>query len=162
RGKSIDGLGDDWPIGYDDGAPYYDTVDRFIGLYGSMEGLRNHPDGIFTPPPKPRCFELLVKKASDKLNITCIPARLSVITKPMNGREACHYCGQCNRGCKVKANFSSPDVLIAPALKTGKLTLITNAMAREVTLGADGKANGVSFINKNTGADEHVRARVVV
>ena len=162
RGKSIDGLGDDWPIGYDDVKPYYDNIDRFIGLYGSNEGLHNHPDGIFQPPPKPRCYELLVKKASDKLNITCIPARLSVITKPLNGRSACHYCGQCNRGCTVKANFSSPDVLIAPALATGKLTLITNAMAREVTVGSNGLATGVSYIDKNTGADEHVRARVVV
>ena len=162
RGKSIDGLGDDWPIGYDDVKPYYDQVDRLIGLYGSNEGLRNHPDGIFMPPPKPRCHELLVKKAADKLNITCIPARLSIITKPLNGRQACHYCGQCNRGCQVKANFSSPDVLIAPALQTGKLTLLTNAMAREVTLGPDGLANGVSYIDKNTRTDEHVRARIVV
>ena len=160
--KSLDGLGDDWPIGYDDVKPYYDRVDRLIGLYGSNEGLRNHPDGIFMPPPKPRCHELLIKKASDQLNITCIPARLSVITKPLPGRQACHYCGQCNRGCQVKANFSSPDVLIAPALQTGKLTLITNAMAREVTLGPDGLANGVSYIDRNTRADEHVRARVVV
>src|SRR6185503_575092 len=73
RGKSVDGLGFDWPISYDDVKPYYDNVDRFIGLYGSNEGLRNAPDGIFQPPPKPRCYELLVKKASDKLNITCIP-----------------------------------------------------------------------------------------
>jgi choline dehydrogenase-like flavoprotein len=162
RGKSIDGLGDDWPIGYDDVKPYYDNVDRFIGLYGSNEGLRNAPDGIFQPPPKPRCHELLVKKASDKLNITCIPARLSIITKAINGRQACHYCGQCNRGCQVKANFSSGDVLIDPALKTGKLTLITNAMAREVTIDGAGKATGVSYIDKNTMTDEHVRAKVVV
>jgi choline dehydrogenase-like flavoprotein len=62
----------------------------------------------------------------------------------------------------VKANFSSPDVLIAPALATGNLTLITNAMAREVTLGNDGLATGVSYIDKNTGLDEHVRAKIVV
>ncbi|HEY5061798.1 MAG TPA: GMC family oxidoreductase, partial [Gemmatimonadaceae bacterium] len=162
RGKSVDGLGDDWPISYDDVKPYYDDIDRLIGLYGSNEGLRNHPDGIFMPPPAPRCHELLVKKASDELKITCIPARLSIITKPLNGRQACHYCGQCNRGCKVKANFSSPDVLIGPALQTGKLTLITNAMAREVTVGPDGLATGVSYIDKNTGLDEHVRAGIVV
>jgi choline dehydrogenase-like flavoprotein len=162
RGKSVDGLGDDWPIGYDDVKPYYDNVDRFIGLYGSNEGLRNAPDGIFQPPPKPRCHELLVKQASDKLNITCIPARLSVITRPLPGRMACHYCGQCNRGCQTKSNFSSPDVLIEPALKTGRLTLITNAMAREVTVGTDGLATGVSYINKNTMTDEHVRAKIVV
>src|SRR5574338_392216 len=83
RRKSLDGLGDDWPIGYDDVSPYYDKIDRLIGLYGSNEGLRNAPDGIFMPPPKPRCHELLVKKAADKLNVTCIPARLSIITKPL-------------------------------------------------------------------------------
>ena len=162
RGKSLDGLGDDWPITYNDVAPYYDRIDRLIGIFGSNEGLRNHPDGVFLPPPKPRCYELLVKKASDKLNITCIPSRLSIITKPTNGRMACHYCGQCNRGCTTRSNFSSPDVLIAPAQKTGRLTLLTNAMVREVTVGADGLANGVSFIDRNSGADEHVRARVVV
>jgi choline dehydrogenase-like flavoprotein len=162
RGKSLDGLGFDWPISYDDVKPYYDKVDEFIGLFGTNEGLRNHPDGIFQPPPKPRCYELLVKKASDKLNITCIPARLSIITKALDGRSACHYCGQCNRGCTVKANFSSPDVLIAPALATGKLTLITNAMAREVTVGKDGLATGVSYVDKMTMTDKHVRAKVVV
>jgi len=162
RGKSIDGLGDDWPITYDDVKPYYDRIDRLIGLFGSNEGLRNDPDGIFQPPPKPRCYELLVKRASDKLSITCIPSRLSIITKGINGRQACHYCGQCTRGCRVKANFSSPDVLIAPALETGRLTLITNAMAREVTVGPDGLATGVSYIDKNTGADVQVRARIVV
>ena len=162
RSRSIDGLGDDWPIGYEDVAPYYDRVDRLIGIFGSNEGLRNHPDGIFLPPPKPRCYELLVKKASDRLNIPCIPSRLSILTKPHNGRAQCHYCGQCNRGCTVKANFSSPDVLIAPALASGRLTLLTNAMAREITVGTDGLATGVSYIDKRTGADRHVRARIVV
>src|SRR5205823_3679235 len=141
---------------------YFDRIDRLIGLYGSKEGIRNEPDGIFQPPPPPRCYELLVKKASDKLKITCIPARRSVITKPLNGRAACHYCGQCNRGCAVRANFSSPDVLIAPAQATGKLTLLTNAMVREVLVGPDGRATGVSYVNKLTGEETEVRARVVV
>ena len=162
RRKTLDGMGDDWPITYDDVAPYYDRIDQLIGIYGSREGIHNEPDGLFQPAPAPRCYELLIKKASDKLNITCIPARRSVITQPLNGRSACHYCGQCGRGCTVKANFSSPDVLIAPALATGKLTLMTNAMVREVTLGPDGLANGVSYIDKKTGADIRVNARIVV
>jgi choline dehydrogenase-like flavoprotein len=162
RRKSLDGMGDDWPITYDDVAPYYDRVDQLVGIYGSREGIHNEPDGLFQPPPAPRCYELLIKKASDRLNITCIPARRSVITKPLNGRAACHYCGQCGRGCGVKANFSSPDVLIAPALQTGKLTLMTNAMVREVTLGPDGLANGVTYIDKKTGQDLQVKAKVVV
>jgi choline dehydrogenase-like flavoprotein len=162
KGKTIDGLGDDWPISYDDVKPYYDRVDELIGIFGSVEGLRNHPDGIFHPPPRPRCYELLVKRTADKLGITCIAGRLSVITKPHNGRQACHYCGQCNRGCSVNANFSSPEVLLRPALATGRLRLVTNAMAREVTVGSDGLATGVSYIDKTTGEDRHVRARIVV
>jgi choline dehydrogenase-like flavoprotein len=162
KAKSHDGLGHDWPISYDDIAPYYDKVDRYIGIFGSKEGLRNHPDGEFLPAPRPRCRELLVKEAADKLNVTCIPSRLSILTKPINGRSACHYCGQCNRGCAVNANFTSPNVLLHPALKTGKLTIMTNAMVREVTTNDAGVATGVSYVDKHSGQDRHVDAKVVV
>jgi choline dehydrogenase-like flavoprotein len=162
RGKTRDGLGDDWPIAYEDLAPFYDQVDDLIGVFGSKEGIHNEPDGKFLPPPKPRCYELLVKKAADNLKITCIPSRLSIITQAKPGRQACHYCGQCNRGCQVKANFSSPDVLVASAGATGRLTLLTNAMAREVTIGPDGLATGVQYIDKTTGEDRHVAAKIVV
>ncbi len=160
--RSRDGLGDDWPISYDDVAPYYDKIDKLIGIFGSREGLPNEPDGVFLPPPRPRCHELLVKQAADRLRITCIPSRLSILTRPLNGRAACHYCGQCSRGCKVNANFTSTNVLIAPALATGKLTLLTNAMAREVTVDRGGRATGVAYVDKTTGSDQHVRARVIV
>src|SRR5439155_9232475 len=90
------------------------------------------------------------------------PSRLSNLTPPLPGRAACHYCGQCNRGCKTNSNFSSTNVLIAPALKTGKLTLLTNAMAREVTLGRDGRASGVTYIDTKDGGEHHIDARVVV
>ncbi|MBI1966861.1 MAG: GMC family oxidoreductase [Gemmatimonadetes bacterium] len=162
RRKSLDGLGDDWPISYDDLKPWYDRVDRLVGIFGSKEGLPNEPDGVFQPPPRPRCYELLVKQASDRLRITCIPARLSILTRPLNGRPACHYCGQCNRGCKTNSNFTSTNVLLTPAQATGKLTLLTNAMAREVTTDSTGLATGVSYIDKATGAEQQVRARVVV
>ena len=80
--KSIDGLGDDWPLGYDEIKPYYDKLDRLVGIFGTVEGLHNEPDGIFLPPPKPRCYELLIKQAADQLKITCIPSRLSILTQP--------------------------------------------------------------------------------
>ncbi|MGQ0563102.1 MAG: GMC family oxidoreductase [Gemmatimonadota bacterium] len=162
RRKSLDGLGDDWPITYDDVKPYYDRIDRLIGLYGSVEGIANEPDGIFQPPPKPRCYELFVKRGADRLGITCIPARMSILTKPLNGRPACHYCGQCGRGCMTHSNFSVPGVLLPPAEKTGRLTTIPFAMVRAVTMGKDGRANGVSYIDVQTGQDEHIRAKVVV
>jgi len=162
RRKSLDGLGDDWPISYDDLAPYYDRVDDLIGIFGSAEGLPNEPDGHFMPAPRPRCYELLVKKACDNLKVTCIPARLSIITQPLGQRPACHYCGQCNRGCATNSNFSSTNVLIPPAMATGKLTMITNAMAREVTVGSNGLADGVTYVDKTTNTDKRVRAKVVV
>src|SRR5206468_10864785 len=102
--------------------------------FGSVENIPNAPDSIFLTAPRPRCYELLVQQAARRLNVTCVPARLSILTQPLNGRPACHYCGQCNRGCKTNSNFSSTNVLIAPALRTGKLTPQTNAMAREITL----------------------------
>jgi choline dehydrogenase-like flavoprotein len=162
RRRSLDGLGDDWPITYEDLKPYYDRIDAFIGIFGSNEGLHNDPDGVFLPPPKPRCYELLIKQAADKLKITCIPSRLSILTKPLNGRAACHYCAQCGRGCATHSNFSSPSVLIPPAQATKRLTILPNAMAREVTVDDAGLATGIAYIDKNTRRENHVRARVVV
>jgi choline dehydrogenase-like flavoprotein len=160
--KSIDGLGDDWPISYDDIKPYYDNLDRFVGIFGTVENLHNEPDGIFLPPPKPRCYELAIKKAADELSITCIPSRLSILTQAHNGRPQCHFCGQCGRGCATHSNFSSTSVFLPPALKTGKLRIITGAMAREVTTDENGKATGVSYVNIADGRDYTVRARAVV
>ena len=162
RRRSTDGLGDDWPIGYDDIAPYYDKIDRLIGIFGSAEGLPNDPDGIFMDPPEPRCWEKMIKQGADRLGITCIPSRLSILTRPLNGRSACHYCGQCNRGCATRSNFSSPTVLLPPALDTGLLRIIPNAMAREVAVDGNGRARGVSYVNKDDGREYEVRARIVV
>src|SRR6185436_2077190 len=72
------------------------------------------------------------------------------------------YCGQCGRSCATHSNFSSPSVLIPPAMKTGKLTIVPNAMVREVSVDAAGLADGAVYIDKNTGRDNHVRARIVV
>jgi choline dehydrogenase-like flavoprotein len=157
-----DGLGDDWPITYDDLAPYYDKVESYIGVFGTHENVSSAPDGMFLPPPKPRCSDLIVKKACDKIGIICIPSRLAILTRSVNGRLPCHYCGQCGRGCVTASNFSSSQVMIPPAMTTGKLTMVTGAMAREVLLGKDGKAEGVSYIDKATRTEKRVNARAVV
>jgi choline dehydrogenase-like flavoprotein len=162
RRGDLDGLSPNWPITYDDIRPYYDDLDRLVGLFGSNEGIHNQPDGIFLPPPRPRAYELLVMQASGRMGIPCVPMRLSVLTRPHNGRMACHYCGQCGRGCAVNANFSSTNVLIGPAMKTGKLTLVTHAMAREVTVDRRGRASGITYIDTRSGAERHLKARVVV
>ena len=162
KARSIDGLGDDWPIGYDDVKPYYDALDRLVGIFGSNEGIENEPDGVFQPPPAPRVHERLIKKACGQLSITCIPSRLSILTQPLNGRPACHYCGECGRGCATGSNFSSPSVLLPPALATGRLQIVPGAMAREVLTDAEGRATGVSYIDTASGREQQVKARIVV
>ncbi|HKH63302.1 MAG TPA: GMC family oxidoreductase [Flavitalea sp.] len=161
--KSIDGLGDDWPISYDDVKPYYDKVDKLIGIFGSVEGLENEPDGIFLPPPRPRLHELMIKKAASTAGVTVIPSRLSILTKQINDeRGACFFCSQCNRGCTVYADFSSSSVLVKPAIATGNVDVIANTMAREVLVNKEGLATGVSYINKDDMMEYQVTGRTVI
>jgi choline dehydrogenase-like flavoprotein len=159
---SRDGKGFDWPITYEELAPYYDKAEELIGVFGSHEGLENTPDGKFLPPPAPRGYEKVVKAASDKLKIPCIPSRLAILTRPIHGRPACHYCAQCGRSCGVNANFNSPGVHIFPAMKTGNLEVRNNAMAREVLVGPDGMARGVSYVDKTTRKEVSVYGKIVV
>jgi choline dehydrogenase-like flavoprotein len=163
--QARDGLGIDWPISYEDLAPYYDRTEALIGVFGSNEGLENtpnSPDGILQPAPKPRGYELLTKKYCDKLGIPVIPSHLAILTKPLNGRSACFYATDCGRGCAIKANFQSTTVLLPPAIETGNLDIVTDAMVREVTINSTGLATGVSFIDRETGEDRHFEAKVVV
>ncbi len=161
--KSIDGLGDDWPISYDDVKPYYDRVDRLIGIFGTNEGLENEPDGIFMKPPKPRLHELMIKRAGTEAGVKVIPGRMSILTEKINDqRGVCFYCNQCYRGCMVYADFSSSSVLVRPALATGNVDLYTNAMAREVTTNKDGTASGISYVDKTNMQEYHVKGRTVV
>ena len=161
--KSIDGLGEDWPISYDDVAPYYDKIDKLIGICGTKEGIHNEPDGIFLPPPKPRLHELMVKQAAVSSGVTVIPSRLSILTKKINdSRSPCFYCGQCSRGCMVYGDFSSSSVLVKPAIATGHVDIFPNAMAREVITDASGKATGISYVNREDMQEYAVDARIVV
>jgi len=162
RARSTDGMGDDWPLTYEEIAPYYDKVESYIGVFGTKENIPSAPDGMFLPPPKPRCTEVFVKKTCDKLNILCIPSRLAILTKPLNGRPACHYCAQCGRGCKTASNFSSSQVMLPVAQETGRFTLITGAMAREIVVGKNGKAEAVSYIEKATRTERQIKAKAFV
>ena len=164
--KSIDGLGDDWPIGYEDVKPFYDRVDKMIGIFGTNEGLENDPDGFFLPPPRPRLHELFIKNAANKAGVTVIPSRLSILTQQLpdnKERGACAFCAQCGRNCSYyKADFSSPNVLIYPAMKTGNIDIMSNAMAREVLTNKEGLATGVSYVSKDDMMEYQVEGRVVI
>jgi len=164
KGKTRDGHGDDWPIGYDDVKPYYDKVDKLIGVYGTNEGLENDPDGFFLPPPKPRLHELFYINGAKKSGIPVYPSRMSMLTKRINkDRGVCFYCGQCGRSCSVYADFSAGSCLIFPAQKSGgKVKIFVNSMVREVTTNAEGKATGVSYISKDDRKEYKLKAKVVV
>jgi len=187
--KSRDGLGYDWPISYQDLAPYYDKAELMVGIHGSAEGMENTPDsplGILQPPPKPRAGELLTKKHAKGMNIPVIPIHRAVLSEPLNGperakklfpnnplaqklvgtdmsmRAACFWATECGRGCSIRANFQSTTVLLPPALASGNLDIITDAMVREVLTDEHGKAIGVHYVDKVTRVDSIAKARVVV
>ncbi|MBT6169640.1 MAG: GMC family oxidoreductase [Flavobacteriaceae bacterium] len=164
RKKSIDGFGDDWPITYQDVKPYYDKVDKLIGVFGSKENLSNDPDGFFLPPPKPRLHELFYMKGARKSNVKVIPSRLSILTKRINDqRGVCFYCNQCARSCMAYADFSSGSCLIFPAQKSGgQIDMFLNAMVRTVTTNEEGKATGVSYIDKTDNKEYKLKGKVVV
>jgi choline dehydrogenase-like flavoprotein len=187
--RTRDGLGFDWPISYEDLAPYYDKVELLIGVYGSNEGLENTPNsspGCLLPPPAPLVYDYLVRQRAKPLGLPVVPGHRAVLTQPldfrgsparlhpgnlvaqrilaedMRKRGTCLWATPCGRGCAVRANYQSTTVHLPPALATGNLDIITDAMVYEVTLGRDGHASGVSYLDKATGSQQHVSARVVV
>ena len=160
--KTTDGLGFDWPISYEDLAPYYDKAERLIGVTGTAEGIRSAPDGIFNPPGALKAHEVLIQKSCAKLGIRAVSSRQAVTTVARNGRPPCHYCGQCGRGCMTASNYAASYVQIFPAMKTGKVQVVANAMARELITDASGKVTAVSYIDKDTGSERQVKCRTVV
>ncbi len=187
--RSRDGLGFDWPLDYEDVAPYYDKVEQLIGVYGNNDGLENTPNspaGVLLPPPAPRVGERLVQHRVKKIGIPVVAAHRAVLTKrqdaenipaklhpnnpkaqrllreSMQSRAACFWATPCGRGCSIKATYQSTTVHLPPALASGNLDLVPNAMVREVLVGKDGKAEGILFVDKTTGQEVRVRARAVV
>jgi choline dehydrogenase-like flavoprotein len=160
-----DGLGQDWPIDYDDLAPWYDRVERLIGVTGRAQGLENTPDspeGCLLPPPPPRAFEYFLSRGFEGLGIPVAAMHAAVLTRPLNGRPACFYATPCGRGCAIRANFQSTTVLLPPAMATGNLEIRANALVYQVDLDRTGKAKGVTFVDRLTGQHHSVTARSVV
>jgi choline dehydrogenase-like flavoprotein len=186
--KSRDGLGFDWPLTYEELAPYYDKVEMLIGVYGANDGLENTPDsppGCLLPPPKPRVSDRLVADRAKRLGIPVVaghravltqsldfrnlPAKLhpgnanaqKILAEHMQSRAACLWATPCGRGCSIRANYQSTTVHLPPALATGKLDILVNAMVRAVALDNNGLASGVDFIDRTTGKPGHATARAV-
>jgi choline dehydrogenase-like flavoprotein len=164
KAASIDGYGEDWPLSYKDIAPYYDLVEKYVGISGSAEGIEHLPDGQFQPPMPLTCQETLFRnRVKEKLGRYAMPARSANLTKPINGRGPCHYCGPCERGCITHSYFNSAFTTVPDALATGKCTLISNAMVHKVLLDSDlNRARGVLYIDRNTRQPHEIYARTVI
>jgi choline dehydrogenase-like flavoprotein len=165
KAASRDGYGEDWPISYADLAPYYDRVEEFIGVSGSAENLPQLPDGKFLPAMKLTCGEWALKRAVEGRwkDRRVMIGRAAILTRPHNGRAACHYCGHCDRGCTTSSYFSSPGSTLPAAAKTGRLTLRPNAVASHVIIDTNtGKAKGVAFIDQMSKRGYEVFGKVVV
>jgi choline dehydrogenase-like flavoprotein len=164
KAASYDGYGEDWPLGYDDLAPYYDLVEDYVGITGLPEGVYELPDGRFHPPMGLTCAEVLLRsRVREKLGWTVTLGRSANITKPINGRSACHYCGPCERGCVTRSYFNAAFTTVADALKTGRCTHVPNAMVYKVLMDPDRhRAKGLLYIDRNTREAKEVFGRVVV
>ena len=164
KAASHDGFGEDWPLGYADLEPYYDLVEEYVGITGIAEGIYELPDSKFQPAMGLRCVERHARdEIKKKLGWTLTLGRSANLTKPINGRQACHYCGPCERGCVTKSYFNSAFTTVADALKTGNCTLVTNAMVYKVLMDpVKHQAKGVLYIDRVTREPKEVHAKVVV
>jgi choline dehydrogenase-like flavoprotein len=162
KAASRDGYGMDWPIAYADIAPYYDRVERFIGVSAAVEGFPQFPDGPFLPPMPLNCAESIFAAACRSLQWPWTHRRLAQLTRPHNGRPACHYCGNCINGCEVGAMFNPIAVTLPPALRTKKLEIRTDAVVARVLMDREHRASGVTYIERHTKTSIDVQARFVV
>jgi choline dehydrogenase-like flavoprotein len=169
KAKSHDGYGEDWPISYADLEPYYDRVDRYLGISGHKENLPHLPDSIFQRTTRLNAAEIKLRNALKPMGRTATPYRAGVTTdglKHNKYRSKCFGRGACQRrtgGCDIHAAFDSPTGLIYPAMDTGNLTLRTNSTAHEVLVDRNtGRARGVAFVDSVSRRSLEAKAKVVV
>ena len=161
-----DGIAADWPIRYADIAPWYDHVERFAGIAGSIEKLPQLPDGQFQPAMPLNCGEEKVAAALAKSSLgrrrRIIPGRVANLTLPLPGRSPCQYRNACWLGCPYGAYFSTQSSTLPAAVATGRLTLKPFAIVSEVLYDKDRKrATGVRVIDALTDATTDYSAKVV-
>jgi choline dehydrogenase-like flavoprotein len=160
-----EGLGVDWPLRYADIAPWYSYVEKFIGVSGHAEGLAHLPDGEFLPPMQLNCAELQVQEAMARRwrreRLLTI-GRCAILTRPHQGRAACHYCGPCERGCITHSYFSSIGSTLPAAAATGRLTLRPNSVVAQVMYDErTDRATGVRAVDAATMQTLEFRSRVI-
>ena len=147
KARSQTGYGSDWPLSYKDIEPYYDRVEALIGVNGSRDPIPNSPSpnpASCQKPPAPRAYEMLFIKACKALGRPVSANPTAILTRPKGTRSACFYATSCLRGCAIDAAFQSPTGFIKPALQTGHLSLVTEAMVHKLLTDKAGEATGAA------------------
>ncbi|HEY1764345.1 MAG TPA: GMC family oxidoreductase [Opitutaceae bacterium] len=160
-----EGVGIDWPIRYADLAPWYDHVEAFAGISGSLEGLAQLPDGRFLPPMDLTCVE---KAVAGRIRAHYADARRMIIgrvanlTEPHDGRSNCQYRNKCDLGCPFGAYFSTQSSTLPAAVKTGRLTLRPFSIATRLLYDRDrARATGVEVLDAETLERQNFTARII-
>jgi choline dehydrogenase-like flavoprotein len=159
-----DGHGVDWPIRYKDLAPWYDKVERFIGVSGNRDGIKVVPDGQFQPPFEMNCVEKNFKSQVEKnfADRKVIMGRTANLTQPVKGRGLCQARDLCHRGCPYGAYFSTNASTIPAAYATGNLTVRPHSLVTHVIYDEKKqKASGVEIIDTETKQTETFFAKII-
>lgn len=162
RAASLDGNDVDWPLTYEEIAPYYSRVERMIGVASTVQNRPSNPDGEYLPPFNLRCIDYILQSGAQKIGVPYLPDRIAQLTKDHEGSPACHYCGACTTGCDTGSFFSTPWRFLPKAEATHNLELRTDALAKNVLVDEDGLANGVAYIDRKTRQEVEVFGRAVV
>lgn len=162
KGRSFEGAGEDWPIDYQDLAPHYERIEREVGVCGNLDHLKDLPDGVFLPPVPMKQSDILIQRGAAKLGVKVIHVRKATLSVARGGRPACHFCGNCMAGCDVVAKYNSADVHMTPALRTGRLEIVSNSIVREVMISTENRVTGVRFLDRLSAKEGEIRARSVV
>ena len=169
EGPARDGFAIDWPIRYDDLAPWYAHVERFAGISGNYDGLDTLPDGEFLPAWEMTCVESEIQQKinSHYKDRKVVQGRCAHLTKPNpihieQGRSQCQARTLCERGCPFGGYYSSNSSTIPWAAKTGNLSMRTDAVVHSIIYDEKlGKAKGVKIIDANTGKEEEYYAKII-
>ena len=162
RAASLDGYDVDWPVTYEEMAPYYMRVEKMIGVASTVQNRASNPDGVYLPPFHFRCLDVILERGAKKVGVPYLPDRIAQLTVEHAGHPACHFCGNCTNGCDSGSYFSTPWFFLPQAEVTKNLELRTNALVKNILIAETGRAAGVAYVDRKTKQEIEVYGRAVV
>jgi choline dehydrogenase-like flavoprotein len=154
---------EDWPLTLADLEPYYDEAEAQMGVSGARspwdETRREYPN----PPMSYYPSSKRLRAGMERLGIRSSPCPVAINSRPYQGRGQCLHCGYCRSGCRIDAKYQADQVLVAAALQTKRLHLVTEAQVTRLDMTSTGtRVDGVTWVDTHTGREHRARGRVVI